>query len=91
MWDKANLAFMSANDATWGGWDHMGWSWAMGLHGVFWLAPIALLIVAAVILIRSSSRASAGAEGEARTALDGRYARGEIDRGEYLEGKRDLA
>jgi uncharacterized membrane protein len=91
MWDKAGFVLVGANDATWSWWDHTGWYWAMGLHGVFWLALIALLIVTAVALIRSSTRASGGTEGEARSALDVRDARGEIDRGEYLERKRDLA
>ena len=91
MFDKANLVLVGANDAPGYWWDHTGWYWSMGLHGVFWLALIALVITAAVVLIRSSNRGFARAEGPAKVALDARYARGEIDRGEYLERKRDLS
>ncbi len=88
MSENAALVLVGANDADWYGWDHSGWYWAMGFHGVFWLA---LIVVAIVILIRSSRRGLAGAENSAKSELDTRYARGEINRGEYLEGKRDLA
>ncbi len=88
MLENAELVLVGAKDAPWYWWDHSGWYWAMGVHGVFWLA---LIVVATVILIRSSRRGLAGAENSAKSALDTRYARGEINRDEYLERKRDLA
>lgn len=77
-----------ANDAPWYWWDHSGWYWAMGAHGVIWLILIALIAAAVVVLARSTRR---GLSNPARCALDSRYARGEINRGEYFERKRDLA
>jgi len=50
-----------------------------------------LLVFSAVALIRSPKRALGERETSAKALLDARYARGEIDRGEYLERKRDLA
>ncbi len=88
MLENAELVLVGANGAPWYWWDHSGWYWAMGVHGVFWLA---LIVVAIVILIRSSRGGLAGAKNSAKSALDTRYARGEINRDEYLERKRDLA
>jgi putative membrane protein len=83
-------------------WDHGMSGWAMGLHGVFWLILIALILVVLVIASRSSLRGgvSSGANSglapsaggsSALDILGARYARGEIDRGEYLERKKDLS
>ncbi len=88
MLENAELVLVGANGAPWYGWDHSGWYWAMGVHGVFWLA---LIVMAIVILIRFSRRGLIGAENSAKSALDTRYARGEINWDEYLERKRDLA
>ena len=88
MLKNAELFVVGAKDAPWYWWDHSGWNWAMGFHGVFWLA---LIVIAIVDLIRSSRRSLAGAENSAKSALDTRYARGEINWDEYLERKRDLA
>ncbi len=49
MWDNANPVLLG----TGGGlpfWDHMGWGWMSGLHGLFWLLVVA---VAAAILVAS--------------------------------------
>lgn len=80
-------------------WDHMGYyngGWgAMGFGmigmSLFWI----LLIVAIVALVRGTWRsgASAGRRQE-KTALDilkERYARGEIEKEEFEQKKRDLA
>jgi putative membrane protein len=74
-------------------WIHMndyGWGWAgMGLGMLlFWV----LLIAAIVLLFRSSSGPGGGRSHE-RSALDllkERYARGEIEREEFLQKKHDL-
>ena len=88
MSENAELVLVGANDAHWYGWDHSGWYWAMGLHGILWLA---LVVVAIVVLIQLSRRGLPGADNSAKSTLDIRFARGEIDRGEYHEKKRDLA
>ena len=75
-----------------------GWYWWMGLHGLIWLLFIALLVVGLVALIRflwRGSPAQPAARGTGRSAaldlLEARYARGEIEREEYLQKKQDLA
>ena len=91
MFDKANLVLVGANGASGYWWDLPGWHWSMGLHGVIWLALIVLVILTAFVLIRSSNRGFVRAGSPAKAVLDTRYASGEIDRGEYLERKRDLS
>ncbi len=91
MFDAADLVVIGASDTPAYLWDHTGWYWTMGLHGAFWLALIALVVITALVLMRSSNRGLARVEGPAIAVLDARYARGEIDRGEYLERKRDLS
>ena len=65
---------------AWGGW--------MLVHGAFWLLLLALLVFGTIALTRRS-RSSAG-ESAALDVLNGRYARGEIDRDEYLQRKKDI-
>jgi len=91
MSDATDLVLVGAGNSPAYWWDHTGWFWTMGLHGLFWLALIGLLVFSAVALIRSPKRALGERETSAKALLDARYARGEIDRGEYLERKRDLA
>lgn len=72
-------------------WHMNGWGWGMGLVGFFGM----LLVVALVVwLIVVTTRATDSfGRGGARTAidlLDERYARGEIDRNDYLERRGDL-
>jgi len=68
----------------------MGNGFGLGIPGLgmilVWVAIIFLL----VWLVRAFSRTSDGKEKSARKILDERYARGEIDRQEYEEKKRDL-
>ena len=70
----------------WGGW---GW----GLHGVVSLVLMGLAIAALVALVRylwQGGRGSGGDSSSARRVLDERYARGEIDRTEYLQRRQDI-
>jgi len=74
-----------------GGWG--GWAWPF--MGIVPLLFLALLIAAVVLLVRGvsgtggapppSERRSPGLE-----ALEERYARGEINRDEYLQKKKDI-
>lgn len=93
-----STAYAANNDAAWGpwmmygygGWQSMGWSMLFG--GIFWLAVLALIVVAVAWLVRSSSSSNQG-KGQASSGLEilaERYARGEINREEYLGKKRDL-
>jgi len=74
---------------------HEGWMWWMHLHGLVFLLIVAAVIVGAVLIVRSLWHAggrppSAGTSGSALELLDARYARGEIEREEYLQRRRDL-
>ena len=73
-------------DAT--GWNHMdGWGWGMVIFGWLFMA----LIAASVGWLIWSSTQLPGDRGlRARSLLDQRYARGEVERDEYLERKADL-
>ena len=76
-------------------WDGMmGWGWTP-FHGVFALLLLIIAIVAAVALVRfiSGGRDGAGSPDRQSRALDlleERYAKGEIDREEYLQKKGDI-
>jgi putative membrane protein len=81
-----------------------GPQWGMGGWGgaglgpifmIFWLLVIVALIAGAVWLVRSASHHDAGPlRGPSRSSsldiLEERYARGEINRDEYLEKRRDM-
>lgn len=73
------------------GWDHMGpWGWGMGIFGaLFMLLVVGLVVWLIVYLVRADQGRGTGAKG-ALDLLDERYARGEIDREEYLERRADL-
>ena len=74
-----------------GDWVHMdGWGWGMAVFG--WLF-MALIVVLVVYLIWSTARGGdrpRSARGSALEVLGERYARGEIEREEYLQRKKDL-
>lgn len=77
-------------------WDMMwgGGSW-LGPFGMFlWLLFLVLLIVAVVWIFRRPDRGRGERPDAGRPpaldVLEERYARGEIDRDEYLQKKRDL-
>ncbi len=71
------------------------WAWWMLAHGIISLLFLALLIGAVIMLVRFMAggmnrpsfrkRRSPGLD-----VLEERYARGEIDRDEYLRKKRDI-
>jgi putative membrane protein len=73
-----------------------GWGWMAALHGLLWLVFVLLVVVAGVALIRYLWRHGSGGGGPAASAgsalriLEERYARGEIDREEFQQRKRDL-
>ncbi len=83
-----------------GGWDgSIGWL-GMILMMVFWIAIVVGVVMLIVWLVRQSQGAhtAPGAGGQAPAAgetpldiLNKRYARGEIDKAEYEEKKRDLS
>lgn len=75
-------------------WEYgMGWGW--GWFGMipFWLVPILLVAVGLKYFFGGGSRPNPGARDERQGALElleERYARGEIDREEFLEKRDDL-
>lgn len=76
-------------------WGDYGWGWGMGFGMIsvvlFWV----LVILGIVILVKWIAGGSSGpGQPPGKTALDilkERYARGEIDREEFEQKKRDLA
>lgn len=80
----------------WGMHEWMGWGWGgMVLGPLFMLALLALLVAVIIALARwlGGDRAwlSATPSRSARDVLDERYARGEIDREEYLKRRQDIS
>ena len=83
-----------------GGWD--GWGWFWPFHFIIPLLFLALIITAVVLVVRYTigwgghpmgpGRIGYGMErrSSALDVLEERYARGEINRDEYLEKKRDI-
>jgi len=66
----------------------------MGLGFLFWLAILAAVIAAVIWVLRSQQGGRAGLSerrSDSLEILEERYARGEIDRDEYLQKKRDLS
>jgi putative membrane protein len=75
-----------------GGWD--GWGWAP-FHFVFPLLFFALIITVVVLVVRYASHPGGDQPGLERRSpglntLEERYARGEINRDEYLQKKKDI-
>ena len=76
--------------------DWMGWGWGgMWLGPLFMLALLALLVAVVIALTQwlggDRARPSATPSRSAREVLDERYARGEIDRDEYLKRRQDIS
>lgn len=68
------------------GYEHMGMGWG-GLWMILaWVVPIALI----VLLVRYLVVDKRNGKGTALEILEVRYARGEIDRDEYLKRRADL-
>ena len=84
-----------------GGWD--GWGWFWPFHFIIPILFLAIIITAVVMLVRYATgwgdhpmgpgMMGYGMErrSSALDVLEERYARGEINRDEYLEKKRDIA
>lgn len=77
-------------------WGLMGWGGTWGPLGMItWLLVLVAVVVAVIWLIRSISGAGRQEPFRPRRPggldiLEERYARGEIERDEYLQKKRDL-
>ena len=75
------------------GLDGFGWTLGMGLHGIFGLVFVFLLAAAFFLLVRYLWGLVAplpAAREPALAALELRYARGEVEREEYLQTRQDL-
>ncbi|MCT2398116.1 SHOCT domain-containing protein [Novosphingobium mangrovi (ex Huang et al. 2023)] len=74
----------------------MGYGWqGWGIaHGIFWLVILVAVVVITLALVRrlgsDDSKRNDSPRPTALEVLDERYARGEIDREEYLQRKKDL-
>ena len=85
--DRPRAPWEMMHDWGWGS----GWMWLMPLFMMAWFA---LMIAVIVLLVRWLGGVNGGRSASARTArdiLDERYARGEIDREEYLQRQKDIA
>ena len=73
----------------------MGGFGAMGLMGIFWIVVVGLIIWAVVAAARGTGQTggsdSASHSESSLEILKRRYARGEINKAEYEEKKKDLA
>lgn len=73
------------------GFGHMnGWGMGMGITGLILLLLLLGLITWLVVSIAQKSHATDRTSRTALDVLDDRYARGEVDREEYLERRADL-
>ncbi len=71
----------------WGGW---GWGWGMGFGWIFMILFWALVILGIVALAKWVFSAGSSSGGRALDVLKERYARGEINREQYEQMRRDL-
>lgn len=74
-------------------WDYgMGWGWGWLGMILFLLVPVLLVLAAIKYLASGSSREKSEqrAGSKAMEVLEERYARGEIDREEFLQKREDL-
>ena len=75
-------------------WGDYGWGWGMGFGMIGMVLFWVLVILGIVILVKwIAGSSSSASQPPAKTALDilkERYARGEIDKQEFEEKKRDL-
>lgn len=89
MWE--NMAYGNGDGY---GWMHGDYWLGMGLHGLFWVLLVAAVALTVMWTARAALPRNVPAPGHgnrsSRELLDDRYARGEIDRDEYLARKRDM-
>ncbi len=77
-------------------WGHMGdygwgWNWSMGIGMLlYWGLLIAGIVALVRLTFGRGTGSSRAAEKSALDLLKERYARGEIEREEFLQKKRDL-
>lgn len=93
MWSAA-----SGGSGGGGPWWDMGYTyWGLAMHAGWPLLVAAVAVAVMVLLLRrrgapaDPETIAVRAAPDALTVLNTRYARGEIDRDEYLQRKRDLA
>lgn len=77
-----------------------GWGWWMPLQGLLFMGTFFAFIIGAILLLRyfwhlgdrphGHAPPSHGRRSSALDLLDTRYARGEIDREDYLQRRRDV-
>lgn len=73
------------------GWGHMGgWGWGMALFGWVFMVLVVALVVWAIWSSPGRSETPGRRRRGALDVLDERYARGEIERDEYLQRRDDL-
>lgn len=85
------LVDASALSAETAGWSHMGgWGWGMAISG--WLFMMLLVSLVGWLIWSATHRPESFNDNRrgAGDILDARYARGEIEREEYLQRKNDL-
>jgi len=78
----------------WNGYGMMGYGGFWPFHFVVPLAIIGLIVWAVVMALRATGgehRLPGGRYSPGLDALDERYARGEINRDEYLQKRRDIS
>lgn len=78
---------MPMHDYYWGGGSWGAW---MIFHWLFWLVLLALVVWAGIVLARRSGSSDGERTKSALDLLNERYARGEIDRDEYLQRRKDI-
>lgn len=89
MWGYRPYGMMGYGD----GWGSTGWT--MLFSGIFWLILLVLVVMAMVWIVRASSHGGHNPphidpSSSGLHILEERYARGEINRDEYLQKKRDI-
>ncbi|MCH8899224.1 MAG: SHOCT domain-containing protein [Acidobacteria bacterium] len=87
----AGLAATGSVLADGDGWGHMGgWGWGMAIFG--WLFMTMVVVLVAWLIWSTTRRAEPGGGTVSRAVelLDQRYARGELNRDQYLEQAADL-
>lgn len=91
----ATLASSAFAQPDFGPWRMHDWGWGgMWLGPIFMLVVLAVLVAGIVALVRLFAGERTVADRTSRSAreiLDERYARGEIDREEYLRRRDDMA